>query len=186
MRPEQGMLAALLVFAVMAGEPGSPAACAAIEADAARLACYDSIYRDVTGVSGTTGADVASRKADPGTGASSAAAVAAAGSPGTVSAQPVRDPVAEFGLTEQQKADKRSDARPRLQELQAIVREVKKNGVDRWAFHLDNGQVWTQTESTPRQPFKNGDSIRIREAAMSSYLANGPNSGGSVRVRRAR
>ncbi len=180
------MLAAVVVLAAMAGEPGSPAACAAIEADAARLACYDSIYRNVTAVAGTPGTDVVPRKADPGSGASSAAAVAAAGSPATVSAQPARDPVAEFGLTEQQKAATQSTARPRPQELQAVVREVKKIGVDRWAFHLDNGQVWTQAESTLRQPFKTGDSIRIREAAMSSYLANGPNSGGSVRVRRAR
>lgn len=180
------MLAALVVLAAMGGEPGSPAACAAIEADAARLTCYDSIYRAVAAVSGTPGTDVVYRRADPGIGTSSAAAIAAAGSLGTVSAQPVRDPVAEFGLTELQKAEKQPDARPRLQELQAIVREVKKIGVDRWAFYLDNGQVWAQGESTTRQPFKTGDSIRIREAAMSSYLANGPNSGGSVRVRRAR
>lgn len=180
------MLAALVVLAAMAGEPGSPAACAAIEADAARLACYDSIYRDVPPAAGTPATDVVSRKADPGTGATSAAAIAAAGSPGTGSARPARDPVAEFGLTEQQKAEKQSTARPRPQEVQALVREVKKIGVDRWAFYLDNGQVWTQAESTTRQPFKTGDSIRIREAAMSSYLATGPNSGGSVRVRRAR
>lgn len=180
------MLAALVVLAAMAGEPGGPAACAAIVADAARLACYDSIYRDVTAVAATPATDGVSRKADPGTGATSVAAIAAAGSPGTVSVQPVRDPVAEFGLTEQQKAAKQPDARPRLQELQAVVREVKKIGVDRWAFYLDNGQAWAQAESTLRQPFKTGDSIRIREAAMSSYLANGPNSGGSVRVRRVR
>lgn len=180
------MLAALMVMGVTAGAvPGGPAACAAIEADTARLACYDATYRKVAAVPAATHDDAASRSAAPGTGALPAVANAAAGGTGAVAVPSTPDPVAEFGLTEQQKADKKPDARPRPQEIKGIVREVKKIGVDRWAFYLENGQVWVQAESTTRQPFKTGDWIRIREAAMSSYLASGPNTGGSVRVRRA-
>jgi len=180
------MLAALVVLSMAAGPSGSPAACAAIEADAARLACYDAIYRDVTAATRTPGDDAVPRSAEPGTGAASTAAVATAASTGAVAARSAPDPAVDFGLTEQQKAVKQPDAKRRPQEIQGVVREVKKIAVDRWAFFLENGQLWQQAESTSRQPFKTGDSIQIREAAMSSYLATGPNSGGSVRVRRAR
>ena len=93
---------------------------------------------------------------------------------------------ADFGLTEQQKRAKQPDANPEPEDLSAAVREVKKSGIDRWTIYLENGQVWTQSESTTRQPFKAGDTVRIRQAAMGSFLATGPNSGGSVRVRRLR
>jgi hypothetical protein len=176
-RPETGMLAALIVLGMAAGAQGNPAACAAIEPDAARLACYDAVYRSPT---------------DPSRAAAPVAAMPAAGTaPAGAAAIPVAaaaaaDPVAEFGLTEKQKLAQQPDAKPKPQEIDGVVREVQKIGIDRWAMTLENGQVWTQAESTTRQPFKPGDSIRIREAAMNSYLATGPKSGGSVRVRRVR
>jgi len=177
------MLAALIVLGMAAGAQGNPAACATTEPDAARLACYDSFYR---GANAPSPATIQAPATAAGTAPVVAGAAVVGASSDPVASAVATDPVAEFGLTEKQKLEKQPDAKPRPQEIEGIVREVKKIAVDRWAIYLENGQIWTQAESTTRQPFKPGDSIRIRQAAMNSYLATGPKSGGSVRVRRVR
>jgi Tfp pilus assembly major pilin PilA len=173
------MLAAMIALGMAAGVQGDPAACARIEPDAARLACYDSFYRSATAPSLATAPAATTPVAGTAPATAGATAVPAA-------AAATADPLAEFGLTEKQKLEKQPDAPPKPQEIEGVVREVKKIAIDRWAIYLENGQVWTQAESTTRQPFKAGDSIRIREAALNSYLATGPKSGGTVRVRRVR
>ena len=178
------MLAALIVLGMAAGAQGNPAACAAIEPDAARLACYDSFYRRADASSPAPVPAAPATAAGTASGVAGGAVVGAASAP--VASTAAADPVAEFGLTEKQKLEKQPDAKPKPQEIDGVVKEVKKIAVDRWAIYLENGQIWTQAESTTRQPFKPGDSIRIRQAAMNSYLATGPKSGGSVRVRRVR
>lgn len=48
---------------------------------------------------------------------------------------------------------------------------------------LANGQEWAQTDSTPLQ-LKPGDVVRIRRAALGSYLLSRKSGGRGIRVRR--
>lgn len=55
----------------------------------------------------------------------------------------------------------------------------------RWIFTLNDGTVWEQTESLPR-PIRpsQGAVVRIRRAALGSYLMNLEGVGPAIRVRR--
>ena len=60
-----------------------------------------------------------------------------------------------------------------VNEITGTVRTVSQNAYRRYTFTLEDGQRWAQIDGTdlgiePRR----GDPIRIRRAAMGSYLAN--------------
>ena len=73
-----------------------------------------------------------------------------------------------------------------VNEITGTVRTVSQNAYRRYTFTLEDGQRWAQIDGTdlgiePRA----GDPIRIRRAAMGSYLAN-VRGQTAMRVRRVR
>jgi hypothetical protein len=73
-----------------------------------------------------------------------------------------------------------------VSELQSTLRGVSQTPYGKWVLTLEDGARWIQidTRNLPRDP-RSGHPIRIRRAAMGSYLANidGQN---AIRVRRDR
>jgi hypothetical protein len=130
------------------------ARCAAIDASAARLACYDAL---------------AGRMPVTAVAVSPAAAVAPAGAPAAAPAAPVapatNDPQ-NFGLAQVQV----HTAAEGPKSIQVHVAEVIDNGVTRASVVLDNGQTWTFTESSADAYLRPGDQVTIKRAALGSFL----------------
>lgn len=53
------------------------------------------------------------------------------------------------------------------------------------SFHLENGQIWSQTESRSGGHVKSGDTVQVRKGLLGSYMLVTAK-GVSLRVRRAR
>lgn len=149
-----------LFWLATAGATDSPLqACRSIAEDAARLACYDNL-------------------ADRPASASAAPAPKAA---------PAPSPEELFGRDAVQSEDivRRAAGIGRLEEVTARVVGVELNPFGKLILTLDNGQVWSQLDSpTPR--IRTGDEVRIRRAALSSYLLTLAEGGHASRVRRSR
>lgn len=142
------MLAGLagLGWAVTAsGTDDSLSACRDISEDAARLACYDTLARNL---------------------------------PPT--------PVELFGRDAIQSEDivLRAAGIEQIDEIRARVTGVRLDPYGKLILTLDNGQVWSQIDS-PALSLKSGDEVRIRRAAMGSYLLAEVDSKRSSRVRRS-
>jgi len=187
---DDDVLQTWLVAALLAAPQGSGSlACPSIADDRARLACYDELFgRPAT--SPTPAAVVASPApevlppAAPVAATARPPAAAPAAAAGTAVA--AADPAADFGLSlEQREARARqADAAAAPTEIQARIITVEPSPSGRFVLRLENGQTWAQVEPSQRQLFNPGESVRIRRAALGSFLASGPSSGTSVRVRR--
>ena len=68
-----------------------------------------------------------------------------------------------------------------MTEISATISQVRFTAAKRWSFVLDDGARWVQSDTKilPRDP-KPGDLIKIRRAAMGSFLAN---IGGQIAIR---
>lgn len=153
------MLKYLIVIGLLSGQDASgTAVCPLIDNDAERLACYDSVYRQPP----------------------VSAAVPAPAKP----TQDVAPAAEDFGLTEEQRQKRMQDAAPPIDMIESRVAGIERHPRDRYILTLENGQKWMQSEPTPFQRFHVGDAITIRKAALNSYLARGPGSEASFRVRR--
>jgi hypothetical protein len=99
---------------------------------------------------------------------------------------PQRAPEEEFGLTPAQLEERaREETKPReLEQIEVRVVSVERTASGRAVIVLENGQRWLETEASRRQHFRPGDLMKIRKAALGSYLASGPHSGTGIRVRR--
>ena len=168
------MLEYLAVIGMLSAQDGSGAAsCQLIADDARRLACYDQVF------------------GRPGEGASVPAAAAAptpaaAAPPSQAAAAPPQaaPPAEEFGLSEEQRNQKKQDPAPVIQRIESHVVAIERLPRDRFTLTLENGQKWTLLEPTPMPRFHVGELITIRKAALNSFLALGPSAGTGVRVRR--
>lgn len=95
-----------------------------------------------------------------------------------------------FGLTlpDLELFGDRGDDRDReaITEIESTIRSVSGGHRRGWLFSLEDGAVWAQTDSRPlaREP-RPGTKIRIRRAALGSYLANIAGAP-AIRVRRER
>lgn len=197
----------LLTTALLVQQGTDPAACAAIEADDVRLRCYDAHFRGAAApeqqsavaqppaaAPAPTPAPVPASVAAPvpapeplprdASAPPERAATAAPVAPAT--STPQRAPEEEFGLTPAQlEARAREESRPReLEQIEVRVASVERTASGRALIVLENGQRWLETEASRRQHFRPGDVMKIRKAALGSYLASGPNSGTGIRVRR--
>jgi hypothetical protein len=144
---------------------GSLEACAQVNDDAQRLACYDQLAGRAM-----TGTEVA---VSPLPAAVAAPRAAAAAPP--VAAVPVAvDPVADFGLSEQVK--KQREPEQWVESVTARVTNVGMTAYDRYVITLDNGQVWAQSETSTRAILAPGDTVTIKRAAMGSFKLSGPRS----------
>jgi hypothetical protein len=71
-----------------------------------------------------------------------------------------------------------------VSEVSSTLRSVTQNGMGKWIFELEDGARWLQVDSLNIVPDpRPGHTIRIRRAAMGSFLAN-VNGRRAVRVRR--
>ena len=72
------------------------------------------------------------------------------------------------------------------QEINAVegrIQSVRQMADGKWVFTLEDGARWVQTEYTSFRTPKPGDMMRIRKAALGSFMAN-INNGRAIRVRR--
>lgn len=87
-----------------------------------------------------------------------------------------------FGLALPQMKLFSRDGEEEISEIESSIAQVRSNSLGKYVLVLEDGARWAQTDTRPIQP-KVGDKVRIRQAAMGSYLAN-INGGTAVRVRR--
>lgn len=66
-----------------------------------------------------------------------------------------------------------SDEQGALQQIEATLKSARQGPARNWRFVLDDDSVWVQTDGKmlPRDP-RAGMSIRIRRAAVGTFLAN--------------
>lgn len=69
--------------------------------------------------------------------------------------------------------------------IESRLTKVVHGGGGQRTFHLENGQVWTQTESRSSGHVQTGDGVQVRKAMLGGYQLVMP-SGVAVRVRRTR
>lgn len=69
--------------------------------------------------------------------------------------------------------DAKAPAGDEVREIESTVKSASQTGLDKWIIILEDGARWVQTESKPlaRHP-EAGMPIRIRRAAMGSFMAN--------------
>ncbi len=169
MRVSRSALASLLAAALLGGASsaaraaGDPRSCVAIADDAARLACYDRVLGRSAGPKPAPGAATAP----------AAPAAAAAASAAVVSAPPAKDPVKEFGLTEEAKQakdpTKAAEAAAAPESITGRVMSLRWRKYGEFVVTLDNAQVWAQIEPMPSAVVKVGDTVTIKKALFGSY-----------------
>jgi hypothetical protein len=167
-------LASLLAAAVLgtaspdALAAGDPRSCVAIADDAARLACYD---RALGRPAASKPAPVAAT-APAATVATAAAAASAAPAP-AAPAPAKKDPVGEFGLSEEAKQAKdpakAAEAAAAPASITARVVSLRWRKYGEFVVTLDNAQVWAQIEPMPSAVVKVGDTVTIKKALFGSY-----------------
>jgi hypothetical protein len=169
-----GMNGVAALLPLNAHGDGVLASCVDIADAAARLACYDRIAGRVSTTPVPAAVDPGTNSVPP---APPAAAVATTRPPAD------KDPVAEFGLSQQ--VLKQRDPEGWMDSIAGTVRGVTQNTSGRYVVELDNGQVWAQSETNSYPVLKAGDSVNIRRGAVGSFVLTGPRSV-SWRVRRLR
>lgn len=70
-----------------------------------------------------------------------------------------------------------------VNEIQSTIARLSRDSRGKWLFVLEDGARWAQTDTKYVRP-EVGDKIRIRRAAMGSYLAN-VNDATAIRVKRS-
>jgi hypothetical protein len=159
----RGCLVLSLSWSIAAGDPLSD--CRNISAEAARLSCYDALadrQAQLTVATSTT-----------------AAASAAQTTPPSLTAEEL------FGRDAAQSDDlvRRASDIGRLDEITAEVAGARVSPNGKLIVALDNGQVWSQVDS-PAPRIRPGDKVRIRRAALNSYLLVPAEGGKAIRVHR--
>src|SRR5262245_28248988 len=161
-------LALLAAAHALGATPDAARACAAIESDAERLACYDKVFR-------------APVTPDPQASAARPAATtpAATSAPAAeTAAPPAKTPVAgkaadDFGYSEAQRTEQARASAPdpqeALKELHARIVELKQQPRGEYVMTLDNGQVWSQKSTDWKVVLAVGDEIVIRRGVSNSY-----------------
>jgi len=137
--------------ALQAAEARDTERCRALNDDAERLRCYDTLFPRTSAPS----AQSAPRDQPP-------------QPPAQTSGQGSLDSNGMFGLTG---AQERAAAGTKIVErISASVTELRHERDGRFVVYLDNGQVWRQIETDTWSAPRQGERITIRRAAFGSYL----------------
>ncbi len=133
--------------------------CRSRSEQAARLACYDRASADLVAARETRGLQVV----DAAEGEEKRRSV--------------------FGLAPAEQV-RRADVAPPIAKLDGVIARVTPFGRDNFTLTLSDNSVWRTTDGARISPAA-GDSISIRRAAMSSYLASFGGARG-IRIKRLR
>ncbi|HMH87039.1 MAG TPA: hypothetical protein VK523_00245 [Steroidobacteraceae bacterium] len=177
--------ALVLMAAAAAATAAAPsnddlARCAVITAPDSRLACYDALAHRPTDKMPSAAAKSTPTPAPapvPASAAAAAAPAAAAAQAPVSAAANAADPK-NFGLTAAQQHP--VDAGPKA--IAAHIAVVSSDKLGHTTIVLDSGQTWTVLDDDGR--ISAGDAVRIKRAALGSYLMFTP-SNHSYSVRRA-
>ena len=71
-----------------------------------------------------------------------------------------------------------------IDQVEAMVTEVRKSATRKLVITLDNGQIWRQLDSQTMR-LKNGESVVVRKASLNSFLMEKKSGSRSIRVKRA-
>lgn len=154
--------AGLLSLAAYGTTDGDLAFCRGIAEGAARLACYDKLAdRPVPGP-----------------------ATVVAVAPSSAATSPSSETLFGRDTVESEDMVRRAAGIGRLDEITMRVSGIKKDPLGKLVLSLDNGQVWVQIDSSTSR-IRSGDVVRIRRAALGSYLLTGADGKRSIRVRRS-
>jgi hypothetical protein len=181
-----------------AAAPAWAAECAALDEDAARLACYDShspprknAAKAQSSAQQTTHPQTSAPQTTTPQAATPQPAAPQSSTPQNSATQNLAPPVAakkdappavsdDFGLTEPRKRESEA-AKP--VELVANVASVSKKLTGELLLKLDNGQSWVQAQRKPGTVLKAGERVSIARGAFGGYLLRS-DSGATFRVRR--
>ncbi len=75
-------------------------------------------------------------------------------------------------------------SKPKAKEMSATVIDLRRNAFGLYSFHLDNGQIWQQTESERFVPPDDDFAVEIRRGAISGYRLHIDNQNKILRVKR--
>lgn len=146
--------------------------CRAIADDAARLACYDRLA-DAADKSNTI---VSVTELTPAT---------APPLPPPPASAPTPEELFGHDAVTSEEMMRQAAGIGRLEELDQRVTAMRRSPDGKLVLTLANGQVWAQIDSR-RVRLAAGDEVRIRRAAMGSYLLAGADMTQGIRVRRIR
>jgi hypothetical protein len=153
-----------------AGSLAGLLACRDLADAASRLACYD---RESAALAPAPKAPGPSAAASP-AGASSATppSAAAASTAASTTAHPALDAQQKFGLSEHTIAEREGTAGTRASgaiKIEAHIARVAPGADGRFAFTLDNDQVWRQLSAEGDLLARQGDAVTISHGLLSSY-----------------
>ena len=71
-----------------------------------------------------------------------------------------------------------------IDEIVAVVTDVRKSMTRKLTVILDNGQIWRQLDNQPMR-LKSGETVIVRKASLGSFLMEKRSGSRSIRVKRA-
>lgn len=134
-------------------------ACGSIEEDAARLVCYDALFRSSTMGQPKAQADAATETKQ---------VEGRNKNPSPEADSPTVVEVAAFGIEEAPETKQKT-----LSEITAQVVRIGKTSSGRQTYHLDNDQVWVKKTDRPFT-IREGDLITIRSGRFGSFSLQTP------------
>ena len=141
--------------------------CRQIEAIAERVSCYDDFV-------------------DTHLPMESSSSVATSTPPEVAESSVFPDAQSLFGTsdTEAKRIVQTTLAIEQIDQVEAIVADVRKSASRKLSVTLDNGQIWRQLDSKPMR-LKSGETVIVRKASLGSFLMEKESGSRSIRVKRA-
>ncbi len=186
-RPKLILITGICVFTTMpvAGAAELPQTlidCRAVNSAVARLDCYDQAVDAHKGLADQSSADVAA----PATVTTSTAATstpATSAAPAVPATEISQEALFGKNVVEVQKSVQEATGAKEIDRLEAFVSKVKFSASGKAIITLDNGQVWTQIDSS-RLRLSGFDKVVIKRASLGSYMLSKVGSKITMRVKR--
>lgn len=71
-----------------------------------------------------------------------------------------------------------------IDQVEAVVTEIRESATRKLVITLDNGQIWRQLDGQTMR-LKNGEPVIVRKASLNSFRMGKKSGGRSIRVKRA-
>lgn len=158
--------------------------CREIKESATRLACYDKLAdRDASGTNGTASTLISSITSSPTLPSPTAQATETSSTPNPTTLSPEDF----FGRDARQSEQLvlRISGTKRINQIGTHVVSISDGPGGKLVLGMENGQIWSQIDSTKLQ-VRIGDEVQIRRALFDSYLLANVAGGPAIRVRRSK